>query len=90
MHVQVNQKVRRADEPLSSMLSIQQQSMKGRGREEVKLVLSVRGETLLGLLGLLYRYASVDRMNLLPVLIIVNSFAFANTLHEIQFLCSIF
>ena len=73
-----------------SLLSIQQQSMKGRGREEVKMVLSVRGETLLGLLGLLYRYASADTMSLLPVLIIVNSFAFANTLNEIRFLCSIF
>ena len=50
--------------------------------EESKLVLTIRGSTLLGLLAAVYQYAILDKICLLPALIIINSMAFTNALYE--------
>jgi len=67
------------------LLSIRQHLMTGQGREELKMVLSVRGPTLLAFLGMIYQYANVDKVCLLPILIIINMLAFSNTVHEFRF-----
>ena len=54
------------------------------GREDVKLVLSIRGTTLLELLSVLYQYAVLDKIGLLPILTIINSIAIFNLLHEFR------
>lgn len=84
MNVQVNQRVRRSGEANLSLLSIQKKLVTGYGREDLKLVLSVRGPTLVGMIAVVCQYAEIDKINLLPILIIINSIAFSNTIQEFR------
>jgi hypothetical protein len=53
------------------------------GGEEPKLVLSIRGPSLLVLLNLIYMYASVDTCTVLPVLLLFNVWALQSTMEEL-------
>ena len=84
MRVHVNRRLRITEDPLPNPLSIRQHIMVDDGREDVKLVLSIRGTTLLELLSVLYQYAVLDKIGLLPILTIINSIAIFNLLHEFR------
>ena len=84
MRVHVNRRLRSTEDPLLNPLSIRQHIMVDDGREDVKLVLSIRGTTLLELLSVLYQYAVLDKIGLLPILTIINSIAIFNLLHEFR------
>lgn len=84
MRVHVNRRLRSTEDPLPNPLSIRQHIMVDDGREDVKLVLSIRGTTLLELLSVLYQYAVLDKIGFLPILTIINSIAIFNLLHEFR------
>lgn len=82
MYVQVSRRSPDAPRGLASLL-IQRKVMKGYGgKAERKRVVSVRrSSSLWGFLDVICMYAAADKITLLPILIIVNTLAFLNTLH---------
>lgn len=54
----------------------------GRGRQELRLVLSIGGHSLLTLLNAIYMYAVVDTWSLLPVLLLINVIALRCAMSE--------
>lgn len=54
-----------------------------RGREEPRLVLSIRGPSLLACLNVVYMYAMVDELSLLPVLLLTNVMALLCAMDEL-------
>jgi hypothetical protein len=79
MYVQID---RRDPKSAQSLLSIRQKLMMGFGKQEMKWVLSIRGPSLSGFLLVIWQYAEVDVITLLPILIIVNAFTLLGTLQE--------
>ena len=69
-----------------SLVSIQRKLMKGyRGRQEkLTYVVSIRGANLLAFLDVVYRYATVDEISLLPIFILFNTAMFISTLVQFE------
>ena len=83
MYVQVSRRSPDAPRGILGSLLIQGKVMKGYGGKAArKRVVSVRrSSSLWGVLEVICIYAAVDKIALLPILIIVNTLAFLNTLH---------
>jgi hypothetical protein len=83
MYVQIDRRDD-SDSTSRSLLLIRRKLMKGYGMQENKWVLSMhrRPSFLLGFLEVICQYAAVDKITLLPILIIVNTFTLLVTLKE--------
>jgi hypothetical protein len=88
MYVQIDRRDDYDSSTSQSLLLIRRKLMKGYGKQENKWVLSIhrRPSFLLGFLEVICQYAAVDKITLLPILIIFNAFVMLVTLEEFALL----